>query len=159
MARRGKVCRVYFHHEKVHVDVEEGVDLRTAALACGVNLYKPPFNILNCRGHGLCGTCLVALTSAANVTPPTFVEKWHSLLHGLDPLHILFGLNLSTDYPAPYHPDHGHAVGVGYVTWGELKAVIRLACQTKVRGDVRVLTLWPHGRPIYHTEKIKLLGS
>ena len=53
-------------------EVAEGTNLREALLAQDIDLYGPSAKILNCHGHGVCGTCLVQVEGA--VSEPTQLE-------------------------------------------------------------------------------------
>jgi ferredoxin len=57
------------------LEVAEGGNLREALLAAGVEVYRVPDDIVNCRGNGLCGTCLVEVEPADALNPHTFREK------------------------------------------------------------------------------------
>jgi ferredoxin len=52
--------------------VAEGTNLREALLEQDIDLYSGSANVLNCHGHGLCGTCLVQVEGA--VSEPTQLE-------------------------------------------------------------------------------------
>ena len=56
-----------------------GANLRQAARYAGVELYKGMSKITNCRGLGVCGTCLIDVEPAKNAGEPTFIEKLHRL--------------------------------------------------------------------------------
>ncbi len=45
------------------VQAEPGSDLRKIAQGEDLNLYRHVFKLLNCRGKGLCGSCLVEIES------------------------------------------------------------------------------------------------
>ncbi len=66
--------KVNFSHEGVVVEVPYGANLRKTALDNGVDIYGFPFNLANCRGHGLCGTCKVAVDPEFNVSDRTNAE-------------------------------------------------------------------------------------
>jgi ferredoxin len=83
-------------------EVEQATNLREALLAQDIHLYSDGAQILNCHGHGLCGTCLVQVEGP--VSAPTQLETMRMALP----------------------PNSGHKER-------------RLACQTKVLGDVRVI--------------------
>jgi ferredoxin len=57
------------------LEVPENANLREVLLVNGVDVYRAPDDLLNCRGRGLCGTCLVEVEPAAAVTGVTFREK------------------------------------------------------------------------------------
>ncbi len=75
------------------------VTLRKLAKANGVQIQTGWASWANCLGNGLCGTCRVNVDPAANVTPPTFFERF---------------------------------------TLGKDCGKLRLACQTKATGEVKV---------------------
>jgi len=57
------------------IEVPEGANLRQALLDAGVEVYRAADGLLNCRGNGLCGTCLVEVEPAAALSPVTIKEK------------------------------------------------------------------------------------
>ena len=57
------------------IEVPEGADLRKALLDAGVDVYRAADGVLNCRGNGLCGTCLVEVDPPAALSPVTVREK------------------------------------------------------------------------------------
>jgi len=57
------------------LEVEEGANLRRALLDAGVEVYRTPDDLVNCRGNGLCGTCVVEAEPAAALGPATFREE------------------------------------------------------------------------------------
>jgi len=106
--------KIVFVREKKDVEVQAGVNLRTAAQAAeGVEVHGKIERLLNCRGFGLCGTCKVLVKSGMeNLSPVGPVERLHFRLHPLDMFSIL-----------------GH------------ENEMRLACQATVNGDCSVETL------------------
>jgi ferredoxin len=56
-----------------------GANLRKAANYQGVEIYKGMAKMLNCRGMGVCGTCLIEVEPMENVDPQTFMEKLHKV--------------------------------------------------------------------------------
>ncbi len=82
-------------------DCDRGDVLRDVLLAAGLSPHNGTADALNCRGHGSCGTCAVAVEGA--VSDPTRRER----------------LRLATP---PHDGD----------------SPLRLACQTRVLGDVTV---------------------
>jgi ferredoxin len=56
-----------------------GANLRKAAVFNEVDLYKGMNKYLNCRGMGICGTCVIEIEPMENVDPQTFIEKIHKL--------------------------------------------------------------------------------
>lgn len=101
---------VTFVRESKSVEAEGGANLRRVAIDAGVSLYRGAARLLNCRGHGRCKTCRVRIEPEANASPRTPAELPRA--HGS----ILQMI------------DHRELLG-----W-------RLACQTRIRGDLRVVT-------------------
>ncbi len=56
-----------------------GANLRQAAFYAGVEMYKGMNKLINCRGLGVCGTCLIEVEPAENAGDQTFIEKLHKL--------------------------------------------------------------------------------
>ena len=61
------------------IKVGLGANLRQAAHYRGVEVYKGMNRYLNCRGMGVCGTCVVEIEPMENVDPHTFIEKLHKV--------------------------------------------------------------------------------
>jgi ferredoxin len=57
------------------LEVPEGANLREALMKDGVEVYRAADVLLNCRGNGLCGTCMVEIEPANALNDPTFREK------------------------------------------------------------------------------------
>jgi len=96
------VPTVRYRGEELTVD--RGAVLRDALRDAGLPVHNGGSAALNCRGHGSCGTCAVAVTGDPDATNErTRRER----------------LRLSVP---PHHPDAG----------------LRLACQTRVEGDLVV---------------------
>jgi ferredoxin len=73
---------VDFYFEKKKAEVGQNANLRGVALTHDVQIYEGPFQLTNCRGLGLCGTCVVEiLEGMEHLTPRTKTEK--SKLKGL----------------------------------------------------------------------------
>ena len=53
-------------------EVATGVNLREALLDQHLDLYSAGAKVLNCHGHGMCGTCLVQVEGS--VSEPTQLE-------------------------------------------------------------------------------------
>lgn len=83
------------------IDCEQGAVLRDVLLEADETPHNGRADLVNCRGHGTCGTCAVAVDGT--VSEPTNQEK----------------RRLS-------FPPHDRDAG------------LRLACQTRVEGDVTV---------------------
>jgi ferredoxin len=104
--------KVTFVNEKKDVEVAAGANLREAARAAGIEIYKGADKYLNCRGLGLCGTCRVLVKKGVeNLSPKTLREKFNLNFH---PLTMLAALG---------HEDE-----------------MRLSCQVKVNGDCSIET-------------------
>ncbi|MFQ5716470.1 MAG: 2Fe-2S iron-sulfur cluster-binding protein [Nitrospinales bacterium] len=65
---------ISFVNQNRKITVEQGANLREAAIKEYVSLYPHIFKILNCRGHALCGTCVVEIVSG-QIDPPNDSEK------------------------------------------------------------------------------------
>jgi len=110
---------VNFVKEKKQVEVPAGANLRVVALDAGVKLYNgingygAGLNaVLNCHGLGTCGTCRVLITKGMeNTSAKTIREK------------VQFNLN-----PLEQAAYLGN------------EDTLRLACCTKVRGDIDVVS-------------------
>lgn len=105
----------------VEIDCEEGAVLRDVLLDAGVSPHNGSADVLNCRGHGSCGTCAVEIRTE--------------------------GTDGSEDADPPVSD-------VGTVERGRLSipphdrgSGLRLACQTRVYGDIAVTKhpgFWGH---------------
>ncbi len=68
---------VKFEREGRTIEVPKGSNLRRVALKAGINVYKGINQVLNCQGHGLCGTCRVEIIQGdKNVNSKTPKEEW-----------------------------------------------------------------------------------
>ncbi len=110
-----------FVSEKKQVQVPDGANLRQEALKAGVKLYNGLNGIgagvnavLNCLGHGTCGTCRVLITKGMENASP---------LGGIERLNLKIG-------PAAF----------AYI--GN-EQTMRLACKVTVHGDMDVVTCPP----------------
>lgn len=65
--------------ETLEFKVGYGANLRQAAIYKDVEIYKGYNTLLNCRGMGFCGTCLMEVEPMENVNPRTFFEKIHKV--------------------------------------------------------------------------------
>ena len=65
---------VQFPNEDRTIEVPYSANLRRAALDNDIDIYGFPFNISNCRGNGLCGTCKVKVEPEANLNDRTNAE-------------------------------------------------------------------------------------
>ena len=68
---------VYFEREGKTISVNAGQNLRKLAQANGISLYRGINKLINCRGQGLCGTCLVEVFAhrAMDLNPRTGMEE------------------------------------------------------------------------------------
>lgn len=115
---------VNFVNEKKQVEVPVGANLRKEAMKAGVKLYNgvngygATLNeVVNCHGLGHCGTCRVLITKGMeNTSPMSPMEKCTFKFNPLTP--ALFAFIGNEDK-------------------------MRLACCTKVTGDIDVVTRPP----------------
>lgn len=104
--------KVKFVNEKTEIDVPAGANLRKEARKAGINLYPGLYKQLNCRGMGLCCSCRVYVTKGReNCSRKGWWEKLHTLIN-----------------PFGFFARIGH------------EDEMRLACQTRVNGDIEVET-------------------
>ena len=118
---------VRFVKEHVEIEVPVGANLRTAARRAGINLNQGVNGVgarlnkyLNCGGAGLCGTCRVIIRKGMENTNPLTVRE-----------RLKFKLPC---LPAPV-PDP-----ISCVAYLGHEEVMRLACMTRVFGDIEVLS-------------------
>lgn len=71
---------VTFYREGVQLEVEAGSNLREAAQAAGVELYRSWHRRLNCRGQGKCGSCRIEISEPDAVTPTERTASEHRKL-------------------------------------------------------------------------------
>lgn len=113
---------IKFVKEKKEIEVPEGANLRKEALKAGINVYNG-FNgfgaklnrYANCWGLGMCGTCRVLVTKGMENTSP--MGAWEKMK-----------FKVPLPDPSPSMAFVGH------------EDTMRLACQTKVHGDIEVET-------------------
>lgn len=114
--------KVKFINEKKEVEVPAGANLRKVAMNNGVQLYSGPHQYLNCMGFGQCASCRVQIKKGIdNVSRQGIFEK----------LRLILG-------PITFFARMGH------------EQDLRLACQTRVNGDVEVET---HPAVNWHGER------
>ncbi len=65
---------IRFKNEHLSVEVPEGANLRETALDNGVEVYQGEDKFLNCRGRGLCGTCVMQISPERAASPRTKTE-------------------------------------------------------------------------------------
>lgn len=115
---------VTFVNEKKSIEVPAGANLRKEAIKAGVQLYPFPHNYLNCMGFGQCGSCRVIVKKGLeNCSQQGLIEK----------------ITFNNVINAP----------VFFARLGHEKDM-RLACQTRVNGDIEVETKPPVN---WHGEK------
>ena len=67
---------IKFVNEGKEVAVMDGTNLRLKAIESGVDIYKGITKLLNCRGNGKCGNCIVEVVAGTeNLSPRTSVEE------------------------------------------------------------------------------------
>jgi ferredoxin len=99
---------VKFVNEKKTIEVPEGANLRKEAMKAGVELYSGPHKVFNCHGFGQCASCRVRIAKGTeNVNRQGLFEK----------LRLLLG-------PVTFFARLGQ------------EDEVRLACKTRVRGNV-----------------------
>jgi ferredoxin len=117
---------IKFVNEKVSVEAQEGDNIRSVARKNGVQLYSGPHKVLNCMGFGTCCSCNVVVKDGTeNCSPKGIMERLNKWINPL------LGLKLLSN------PEKD----------------VRLACQTKVHGDVEVETNPPinwHGEKFWN---------
>ena len=68
--------KIKFVNEDKEAIVVDDTNLRLKAIENGIDIYKGITKLLNCRGNGKCGTCMVEVTAVAeNLSPRTLVEE------------------------------------------------------------------------------------
>jgi len=110
---------VKFIKENKEIEVPEGANLRSEAIKAGINVHQglngmgaSVNKFVNCKGWGQCGTCRVNITKGMeNTSEMGIVEK----------------TRFKCPVPTP----------MAYIGNEE---TMRLACQTKVYGDIEVET-------------------
>jgi ferredoxin len=69
--------KVFFVNENKEIEVPEGANLRQEAKKAGINLYRGLAKVLNCFGHGTCGTCKVLVKKGGeNLSPKGRLERF-----------------------------------------------------------------------------------
>ena len=121
---------IKFIKEQKEIEVPEGANLRTEALKAGVNPHQGLNGIgaslnkfANCHGIGQCGTCRVRIVKGMeNVSPMGALEK----------------TRFRCPIPTPVTPLALDPVPCLAFVGNE--ETMRLACRTKVHGDIEVET-------------------
>jgi ferredoxin len=73
--------KVKFTNLNTELEMEQGANLRKAALSGKVEIYPGIHRYLNCRGFALCGKCAVAVKSGReHCSPAGFRERLRLLL-------------------------------------------------------------------------------
>jgi len=118
---------VKFIKENKEIEVPEGANLRAEAIKAGATPHKGFINglggtvnkVLNCHGFGQCGTCRVKIVKGIeNASPMGLVEKFR----------FYSPVTIGPPDPTPCLAYIGN------------EDTMRLACQTKVLGDMEVET-------------------
>jgi ferredoxin len=103
---------VKFINEKKTIEVPEGANLRKEALKAGIEIYPGVHRSLNCRGFRFCASCRVMIKKGKeNVSRQGLIEKFRLALGPI------------TQFARIGHENE-----------------LRLACATKVLGDIEVET-------------------
>jgi ferredoxin len=106
---------IKFLKEKKTVEVPSGANLRKEAMKAGVEVYSGIHKVLHCPGLGMCTTCKMRIRNGVeNVSPQGFWEKLNMMNFIVHPITFISRLGIEKE--------------------------LRLACQTKVLGDVEVET-------------------
>ncbi|MFV2070590.1 MAG: ferredoxin [Pirellulales bacterium] len=121
---------VKFIKEKVEIEVAQGANLRKEAIKAGINVHQGVNGLgaginryVNCHGLGQCGTCRVRIVEGIeNTSPMGLVEK----------------LRFRCPVPTPVTP--GGIDPIPCLAYIGNEATMRLACQTRVHGDMEVET-------------------
>ena len=65
---------LFFVNEDKKINVDIGTNLREAAIDSKIGIYSNIFTkLFNCRGNGMCGTCVVKIETE-NIDPPNEIE-------------------------------------------------------------------------------------
>jgi ferredoxin len=113
---------VKFINENKEIEVPHGANLRKEAIKAGINVHQGVNGygawvnkFVNCHGIGQCGTCRVRITKGMdNASPMGMLEKFRF-----------------------YNPLPDPVPCMAYIGNED---TMRLACQTKVMGDMEVET-------------------
>jgi ferredoxin len=121
---------VKFIKENKEIEVPRGANLRKEAIKAGINVHQgvngfgAAINkLVNCHGLGQCGTCRVLITKGAeNASSMGILEK----------------VRFKCPVPTPITP--GGLDPLPCMAFIGHEDTMRLACQTKVLGDMEVET-------------------
>ena len=80
--------KVKFVNENKTIDVAEGANLRDEALKAGIDVYRWRHKVVNCHGHGTCGTCRVLIRKGMENTSPE--SRWERFRLGISMVSIGF---------------------------------------------------------------------
>jgi len=106
---------VKFVNEKIEFQVPEGANLRAEAKNAGIQVYSGVNKALNCHGLGLCGTCRVTIVKGIENASP-------------------MGLKENFTFHNPFPDPRTCLAFIGN------EKNMRLSCQTRVMGDMEVVT-------------------
>ena len=67
------MLEIHFVKQKRTIKADEGETIREAAIRNKLSIYSHIFKILNCRGRGLCHSCVVEVVSG-NTEPRNEIE-------------------------------------------------------------------------------------
>lgn len=68
--------KIKFVNEGKEAIAVDDTNLRLKAIESGIDIYKGITKLLNCRGNGKCGNCIVEVVAGAeNISPRTVVEE------------------------------------------------------------------------------------
>ena len=71
------MATIEFLNESKKADCGQFANLRKVALLHGVEVYKGIDQKINCRGNGLCGTCVMEIVEGLeNLSPKTLREQF-----------------------------------------------------------------------------------
>ncbi|MBT7881268.1 MAG: (2Fe-2S)-binding protein [Flavobacteriaceae bacterium] len=90
---------LYFVNENKKINVEDGMNLRVVSNDNGVGVYSNIFKkLFNCRGKGMCGTCLVRIEGEKIESPNEIESKKLKKKLPKDPnLRLACQLTISSD--------------------------------------------------------------
>jgi len=121
---------VKFIKENKEIEIPRGANLRAEAIKAGINTHQglngfgASINkFLNCHGFGQCGTCRVRIIKGMENTSPMGWVEW---------------LRFKVPAPTPLTP--GGLDPLPCMAFVGNEDTMRLACQTKVTGDIEVET-------------------
>lgn len=66
--------KVHFVKQGTTVECPVGTNIRELALEHEIDLYAFPANLMNCRGHALCGTCRIKVDDVRAVSAASAEE-------------------------------------------------------------------------------------